>query len=127
MTTIRGHRLTTCDVAPDGETVSIHVADEHAHPATLELSADCLNSLIMSLPNAMQRSIALRYGDASLRLVYPLGGWELQASPIPGLLVLTVRTPDGFAVSFTVAPLDLLRMATRGASACPDSAGVLGN
>lgn len=104
-----------------------HVADENAHPATLVLSADCLNQLIMSLPNAMQRSLERRLGDPSLRLVYPLGGWELEASPKPGLLVLTVSTPDGFGVSFAVAPLDLVRMATRGAAASPDAAGIVGN
>jgi len=127
MTIIHGHRLTTCDVAPDGTTVSIHVADEHANPATLVLTADCLNSLIMSLPNAMQRSLERRYGDASFRLVYPLGGWALEASPMPGMLVLTVSTPDGFTVSFAVAPLDLVRMARRAASVSPDAAAVLGN
>jgi hypothetical protein len=50
MTVIRGRQLTTFDVSPDGESFAIHGTDEQAQPGTLVLPAECLNALMMTLP-----------------------------------------------------------------------------
>jgi hypothetical protein len=122
MTVIKGARLTTFEVAADGSTVSINVADENATPVSLVLPSECLTAMIMSLPEMMRQSLQRRHRDPSLRLVYPVGDWELEASTDPGRLILTLRTPDGFHVSFAVAADELKRIAALGAAPPPRDA-----
>ncbi len=112
MTVIRGIQLTTFDVAPDGESVSIHVTDDQGLPATLVLPSDCLHALMMTLPEMVRRSLQARFRDPSMRVVYPLGSWNLERSVVRGSVIVTLRTDDGFAVSFGVPALELLRMWT---------------
>ena len=127
MTVIRGQHLTTFDIAPDGSSFSIHVTDEQAEPATLVLPADCLNELIITLPEILKRSLRLRFQDDSMRLVYPVGSWDVEGSMVPGSVIVTLRAPDGFGVSFALPAFDLLRMASMGAEACPAASAVIGN
>jgi hypothetical protein len=127
MTLIRATQLTTFDVAPDGETFSLHLVDEAARPATLVLPSDCLNSLIMTLPDMLRRSLHLRYRDDSIRMVYPVGSWDVEGAPVPGAVIVTLRTPDGFAVSFALPALELLRMSMQGASTSTEASGVIGS
>jgi hypothetical protein len=124
---IRGQRLTGFGVAPDAESVAIHLMDEESRPATLVLPAECLNALIMTLPEILRRTLHLRFHDESMRLVYPVGHWEVAGSSVQGGVIVTLGTPDGFQVSFSLAALDLLKMATRGASRCMEASGILGN
>jgi hypothetical protein len=84
MTVINGARLANFSVSPDGSMISINVIDENAE----------------------------RYHDPSLRLVYPLGKWNMETSTEPGKLILTLSTPDGFAVSFAVTPAELKQFAS---------------
>ena len=107
MMVINGATLTTFEVSPDGSTVSINVTDENSKPGSLVLPADCLRALLMSLPKMMQEALQRRYQDASVRLVYPLGHWRLEASTEPGKFILTMSTRDGFAVSFAVSADEL--------------------
>jgi hypothetical protein len=127
MTIIRGVQLTTFDVAPDGESVAIHVTDDQGSPSTLVLPTECLNALMMTLPDIVRRSLQARYGDPSMRVVYPVGSWSLERSAVPGNVIVTLRTPDGFSVSFGLSPLELLRMWTQGASTAAEPGGVIGN
>ena len=127
MNVIRGRQLTGFGVAPDGESVAIHLMDEQSRPATVLLPAECLNPLIMTLPEILRRSLRLRFHDESLLLVYPMGHWEVAGSSVQGGVIVTLGTPDGFQVSFSLAALDLLKMATRGASRCMEASGIIGN
>jgi hypothetical protein len=127
MNVIRGQCLTGFGVAPDGESIAIHLMDEDSRPATLLLPAECLNALIMTLPEILRRSLHLRFHDAPMRLVYPVGHWEVAGSSVQGGVIVTMATPDGFQVSFSRAALDLLKMATRGASKCMEASGIIGN
>src|SRR5260221_12955603 len=103
MTVINGTTLTTFEVASDGSTISINVADQESRPGSLVLPAECLQAMIMSLPEMMRQALQRRYRDPSLRLVYPVGDWRLEASTEPGKLILTLSTGDGFAVAFALA------------------------
>jgi hypothetical protein len=124
---IRGQRLTGFGVAPDGESIAIHLMDEESRPATLLLPAECLNALIMTLPEILRRTLHLRFHDESMRLVYPVGQWEVAGSSVQGGVIVTLGTPDGFQVSFSLGALDLLKMATQGASRCMEASGIIGN
>ena len=127
MTVIRGRQLTRFDVAPDGESFSLPVTDEEASPAALVLPSECLPALMMTLPEIVRRSLQHRFGDRSMRVVYPVGSWEVEGSPRPGTLVVTLRTPDGFAVSFGLPALELLRLCARGTALSGEVSGILGS
>src|SRR5678815_806795 len=114
MTVIRGPQLTRFDVAPDGESVAIHVLDEEADTGTLVLPSDCLSALMMTLPEMVRRALRLRFHDESMRVVYPVGNWKVEGSTVPGHVVVTLRTPDGFEVSFGLPAFELMRMGTQG-------------
>ena len=126
-TVIHGRHLTRFDVAPDGESVAIHVLDEHAHTGTLVLPSDCLSALLMTLPEMVRRTLRQRFHDESMRVVYPVGNWKVEGSAIPGHVVVTLRTPDGFEVSFGLPAFDVLRMGTQAATASSDATGVVSN
>src|SRR5262249_30793174 len=127
MTIIRGVQLTTFDVAPDGESVAIHLTDDQGSPSTLVLPSECLNALMMTLPDIVRRALQARYGDPSMRVVYPVGSWSLERSAVPVTVLVTLRTPAGFSVSFGLPPLDLLKMWTQGAAAGAEPGGVIAN
>lgn len=111
MASIQAKRLTTFSVTADGSSVAIGVADDKGESSALILPADCLQAMMITLPEMMRQLLRQQFRDPNLRLVYPVGGWELEASTEPCKLILTLRTPDGFHVSFAVAPSDLERMA----------------
>jgi len=115
MTIIRARQLTTFSVAPDGRSVAIGVADEEGQSAALTLPAECLKSLILTLPDMMRRALRLQHGDPSLRLVYPLASWEVERSTQPEIRIVTLRTSDGFHVSFGITPKELREMGEAGA------------
>jgi hypothetical protein len=114
-------------VTPDGESVSIHVTDDEGHPGTLVLPSECLHALTMTLPEIVRRSLQARFRDPSMRVVYPVCSWNLERSAVPGNVIVTLRTPDGFSVSFGLSPLELLRMWTQSASTSSETGGVIGN
>ena len=113
MIVIHGRQLTTFAVAPDGESISINVTDDRGRPAALVLPSDCLNELMMTLPAMVRRSLRLKFRDSSLRVVYPVGSWEVERSQTPGTMIVTLRTPDGFEVSFGLSAFELLRISAR--------------
>ena len=111
MRTLQASRLTNCSVAADGTSVALGVADTDGREVAVVLPTECLKALIMTLPELMSRALRLRHRDPGLRLVYPAASWEIESSTEPATLILTLRTPDNFHVSFAVAAGDLQLMA----------------
>ena len=50
----------------------------------------------------MTQALWARYGDDSLRLVYPADIVHIERSPDPNTFIMTLTTPDGFGVSFSL-------------------------
>src|SRR5262245_18978601 len=101
---IRGERLTTFEIAPDGSRFCMHVADEAGSPRGLSLPAECLLPLIMTLPEIASRALNAKFSDDSLRIVYPLGSMKVEATHMDEITILTLSTDDGFSVSFGLRP-----------------------
>lgn len=110
MTTIHAKRLTTFSIAADGASVAIGVADEQGQEGVLVLPAESLRALMMTLPEMMRRALRMQHGDPSLRLVYPLGHWEIERSTQSGTFIVSLGTSDGFQVSFAMTANDLHEM-----------------
>ena len=111
MTIIRAQRLTKFSVAADGGSIAIGVADEEDGTYALMLPTECLRELMMTLPEMMRRALQLQHHDPSLRLVYPAAGWDVERAAAPGTFIVTLRTPDGFHISFALSAADLSHMA----------------
>jgi hypothetical protein len=110
LTEIEGRHLTTFDVAPDGRRFRLNFTDAEGQPSTLTLPTECLNALLMTLPRIASRALHARYGDSSLRIVFPAEEWRLEGGD-GGRLILTIGTCGGFEASFLLERDDLLEIA----------------
>lgn len=105
--------LVAFDVSVDGTRFRMSFAGAGGADTAVSLPADCLQSLVMTLPKMMQEVLRARHRDDSLRLVYPAHGVRLEQASEPATVILTLGTPDGFEVSFAlrVAQLAVLAQA----------------
>jgi hypothetical protein len=110
MTTIHAKHLTTFSVTADGASIAIGVADEKGQAGALVLPTECLRALMMTLPEMMRRALRLQHDDPTLRLVYPVAKWEVERSTQRETFIVTLRTDDGFHVSFGMTANDLREM-----------------
>jgi hypothetical protein len=94
--------LTTCEVAPDGDAISLGFIDATGSPATIRLSLDQAGSLLMTLPGLIDTALQRAFRDRSLRYTYPLASWSVEQSSDPTQCIVTLRTLAGFSVCFSV-------------------------
>lgn len=93
--------LTTYAISEDGESVALKLQDATGAEQSLRFPLSELGNLVMTLPGLIELALRRQYGDASFRFAYPVGSRleEVEARP----LILTLRTVDGFGVSFSMA------------------------
>ncbi len=103
---IHAETLTSFDVAPDGDTVRLNVLDRQGTEGALELPAQVVNQLLMSLPQVIERALRNKHGNEALQLVHALecfrvdlGEPDENGSP---RYVLTLRTHGGYEVPFAM-------------------------
>lgn len=94
--------LTTCEVAPDGNTIVIHFTDVQGAAAQIRLSLNQVGGLAMTLPGVITQALRVRYGDHSLKYAYPLASWTVERSSDPRTGMVTLCTTDGFSVCFSM-------------------------
>ena len=97
-----GERLTNWSVSPDGSRARLGFADGQGRPCRIDLPVEALSGLLMTLPRILQHALRA-WGDDSARIVQPLGAWQLEQTA-DERLILTLATPDGFSVAFSLAP-----------------------
>lgn len=95
--------LTSCEVAADGDAISLGFLDSGGRPATIRLSLNQVGALAMTLPGLIDKALQTRFGDSSLRYAYPLESWVVEQSSDPAHGMVTLRTVDGFSVCFSIA------------------------
>jgi hypothetical protein len=99
---IETQSLTTCEVAPDGNTVILGFTDAGGTAARMRLPLNLVGALAMTLPDLINRALRSRYGDDTLRYTYPLASWTVERSADPGTGMVTLSTTDGFSVCFSM-------------------------
>jgi hypothetical protein len=125
---IHSARLTKCDVTRDGEIVRLDLIDVAGNPVSLRLPFEQAGALAMTLPGLLTKALKASHADDSARYIYPLGDWLLEGVADCRALIVTLKTTDGFEVSFA-APVGtcrslgsaLKREATRVAATVPAS------
>jgi hypothetical protein len=99
---IETQALTTCEVAADGDAVSLGFVDSQGRPATIRLSLNQVGALAMTLPGLIDKALQTRFSDQSLRYAYPLASWAVEQSSDPTQGMVTLRTVDGFSICFSI-------------------------
>ena len=103
MMNIEVDELTTYKISEDGESVVLRLKDEAGKEISLSFKISDLGNLVMTLPGLIEGALRRQYGDASFRFAYPVGSWSVEEAADPGALIVTMRTQDGFGVSFSMA------------------------
>ncbi len=65
------------------------------------LELNVLTALLMTLPSIASSAAKRAKGDPSTRITYPLREFQIEMTH-DNLRILTIGTPDGFTVSFTL-------------------------
>jgi hypothetical protein len=97
---IEASSLTTCAVVKGGDSISLGLIDESGRTIELTVSALDACALSMTLPNLLKKSLKEKYQDPSLRYVFPLDGWHVEAASDGSQVIMTLTTGGGFEVSF---------------------------
>src|SRR5262249_12498859 len=105
---IESAQLTTCDVTRDGEVVRLGFNDASGNAVVLRLPFAQAGALMMTLPHLLTKALKARFGEEGSRFVFPLGDCVLGGCADGRTVIVTLRTADGFEVSFA-APLDHCR------------------
>jgi hypothetical protein len=99
---IYASKLTTCTALADGETIKLEFLDEQRNPVSLLLPFEYAASIAMTLPQLLTEAVRAQTRQDSARYVFPLGQWLLEAIEDRQSFILTLKTTDGFEVSFRI-------------------------
>jgi hypothetical protein len=98
---IDADRLTGVRLSADGARVLLTLLDEAGQKVSLSLPANCLNAML---------AVAPRHAEPGA--VHRLDTWNMGAAENGQDLMLTLRTREGFAISFMLKPWQVEGMAT---------------
>jgi hypothetical protein len=100
-TEIEIRRLINFETATDGTAVKLIVEDMKGHAVGIILTIETVTALLMTLPTMASSAVQRANGDPSMRITYPLREFLIE-STTDNLRILTIGTPDGFKVSFSL-------------------------
>lgn len=101
---IDARSLTKCSVEDDGETISLGLVDDNGQAVELKVSASDASAMAMTLPRLLKNAIQEKHKDDSLRYVFPLDNWQIEAASDGKQVIVTLMTGSGFEVSFVTKP-----------------------
>lgn len=86
----------------DGETVELGLADRSGAAVFVELPFEQAEAVAMTLPQLLTRAVRKRTGSEEARYVFGLGEWSIEGARAGNCLIVTLKTTDGFDVSFAI-------------------------
>jgi len=92
--------LTHCDICRDGKAIRLNFLDQAGNPAFVEFTFHQAASITMTLPRLLTAALQSSSGSPDLRYVFPVDKWSLEMAHGQSVLIFTLRTEDGFDVSF---------------------------
>ena len=96
--------MTTCRVAEDGTEVGLEFVDQSGQVVIIELPLDQAEVVVMTLPHLLSKAVQRRTGNDESRYVFDLGEWAIESAREHSCLIATLKTPNGFEVSFAIPP-----------------------
>jgi hypothetical protein len=97
---IDARQLTGLELAKDGACFALQGVDDSGADWALHLPSDCLQQLVLTLPNLALKALRAQHNDDTLRIVYPAHACTVELASDQRTFILTLRTEDGFHVSF---------------------------
>ena len=88
-------------LSPDGTRLTLLLRDAEGRKIALSLPTNCLNTVLTATPRT-----------AEAGTVHPLDTWTMTPSGNGHDMILTLCTPEGTAISFTIKPWQVQGMAT---------------
>ena len=77
--------------------------DEDGRPCAISLPIPLLSGLMMTIPRMLNQALETRFPEGSLRMIHELGDWRVERAIGADAAILSLVTPDGFEVTFSVA------------------------
>jgi hypothetical protein len=99
---IKCSKLTTCNALNEGEAMKLDFIDTGGNPVALLLPFEHAESIAMTLPRLLTNAVKKQTGRENARYVFPLGQWLLEGTDDQDSFILTMKTVDGFEVSFRI-------------------------
>lgn len=99
---VKVKKMTTYEISEDGEAVTLNFVDEADRPASLRLQIPDLGNLSMTLPSLIEAALRRRHREGACRYAYPMGSWSIEQAIDPASIIVTLRTSDGFGISFSM-------------------------
>jgi hypothetical protein len=93
--------LLNFETATDGSAVRLIIEDVAGQRVGIVFTIEIVTALLMTLPAMASRAVQQAHGDPGMRVTYPLSQFQIELSPA-GTRILTIGTPDGFTVSFSL-------------------------
>jgi hypothetical protein len=94
-------QMTEVRLSADGARVVMDMLDAQGQKVSLSLPTNCLNAMLSVLPRHAKPDSA-----------HKLDSWNMGVAENGQDLLLTLRTPEGLAISFTLKPWQVEGMAT---------------
>jgi len=95
-------KLTTCGVTASGDTIELNLVDAAGARVCVRLPFDQAEAVAMTLPHLLTRALKRRTGKPEARYVFDLGEWLIEGAKGQNCLIVTLKTTDGFEVSFGI-------------------------
>ena len=101
MTDIEIDKLINFETAADGTAVRLIIKDSAGETVGIVMTIDTLSSLLMTMPTMASSAVKRAHGDPRVRITYPAEQFQIEEGP-DDLRILTIGTPEGFNVSFSL-------------------------
>lgn len=109
--------LASYRISDDGTSVVLEMKDEGGTTRALRFKIAELGCLVTTLPGVIESALRRQYQDTSLRYAYPIGSWAIEETSDPSSMIVTLRTKDGFSVSFSMTRAEAAELG-RSTAAC---------
>src|SRR3984893_18510517 len=90
------------EASADVTSASLIAVERHGEPIALNFTVTCLSRLMLTLPKMIDAVVQQRGNHPGLPVVYPLAILTAELA-LDRTRTLPLRTPDGFAISFTAS------------------------
>jgi hypothetical protein len=97
---VHASHLTDLELSTDGSYFVMRGVDSDNVCWALRIPSECLQQLILTLPNLALGAMRRQYKDETLRVVYPADSCVIELASDQHTFILTLGTRDGFHVSF---------------------------
>ncbi len=98
---IEATELVRVQLSPDCKRLLLTLRDQAGQSISLSLPANCANAILTAMPRQIDSGA-----------VHPLDSWNMTRAENGQDFLLTLRTPEGLAISFTTKPWQFEAMAT---------------